>query len=296
MDRSISWRSIWTTGFPRMRGDGPRHHDSVQSFAQFPPHARGWTPDAPGMVLSPEVSPACAGMDRISRRLIVAVCGFPRMRGDGPVGRDQGGRRRAFPPHARGWTQGHVPDVRERAVSPACAGMDPMRAQRIPDATGFPRMRGDGPIAEWTLRIQGLFPPHARGWTCTILEVVPTCVVSPACAGMDRFWTTTGIGFPSFPRMRGDGPLDALYHWNDVQFPPHARGWTHFSRGELGFIWVSPACAGMDLNQANTSRFAKSFPRMRGDGPRPRADAALHHQFPPHARDGPTRPRRSAAP
>ena len=73
-----------TSGFPRRRGDGPRYAHHPVRLHQFPPQARGWTPDgAPGRGLQ-RVSPAGAGMDRASAPTAAAALGFPRRRGDGP--------------------------------------------------------------------------------------------------------------------------------------------------------------------------------------------------------------------
>ena len=67
-------------------------------------------------------------------------------------------------------------------------------------------MRGDGPVSLAASSASLGFPPHARGWTLR-----PRCsalceVVSPACAGMDLLSPDPLRAFPSFPRMRGDGP------------------------------------------------------------------------------------------
>ena len=70
-------------------------------------------------------------------------------------------------------------------------------------------MRGDGPVICRSTPRSGTFPPHARGWTHTRLTIVETEQVSPACAGMDPECSQCPAECPGFPRMRGDGPVQA---------------------------------------------------------------------------------------
>ena len=267
-----------------MRGDGPWHNPAVPMKLEFPPHARGWTLVRMVEDALVAVSPACAGMDRLcSRRSERPTC-FPRMRGDGPYRAVDGHQRVRFPPHARGWTvQGRRPG-RVHAVSPACAGMDPLCYVRCDIAVGFPRMRGDGPVEDsFTVTITE-FPPHARGWTSVTRRLATRQQVSPACAGMDHCCQWRRDFNRCFPRMRGDGPVIRVPVLPARRFPPHARGWTLLNQLRVLGSVVSPACAGMDPVRARRPEDDPGFPRMRGDGPD--VTAASHHRptFPPHAR------------
>ena len=193
-----------------MRGDGPVDTNLYLCHAWFPPHARGWT-GRRGMVLHPpRVSPACAGMDRFARAQRTPATRFPRMRGDGPSSPTTMRGTVAFPPHARGWTRWVKAMGPRSPVSPACAGMD-RRSGRLPTVSHrFPRMRGDGPLRRYERSMRHtVFPPHARGWTSCIITGENPCGVSPACAGMDRSRSCPSGPRTGFPRMRGDGPVDA---------------------------------------------------------------------------------------
>ena len=134
--------------FPRTRGDGPLRvwHREVDST--FPPHSRGWTLAPEADRLADTVSPALAGMDRMMTPPAYASRSFPRTRGDGPTTGPSARRAIRFPPHSRGWTPARASTTSSTRVSPALAGMD--LAEPIQDmiATGFPRTRGDGPLAE----------------------------------------------------------------------------------------------------------------------------------------------------
>ncbi len=225
------------------------------------PRTRG---DGPEPVTT-RVSPARAGIT-LGEKLNLAS-GFPRTRGDGPSGRAQ---HRVSPARA-----GMDPGSR---VTPARAGMDPQHCRVSPARAGMdrlvqrPTMLRFPPHARgWTLAtngrsVHGRFPPHARGWTRRV-----TCA-SPA---------------RSFPRTRGDGPLDPEV--GRPGFPPHARGWTHVpmigAPARAGMDQpVSPARAGMDRSHSIRWSTPVRFPRTRGDGPGIACVADPNRRFPPHAR------------
>ena len=104
MDRSRASAGKSGIGFPRMCGDGPCALGGSASRERFPPHVRGWTRVGAGVVDLAQVSPACAGMDRVSSPGQRLFAGFPRMCGDGPRRGSGPDGDPAFPPHVRGWT------------------------------------------------------------------------------------------------------------------------------------------------------------------------------------------------
>ena len=71
-------------GLPRMRGDRPLDPSLVWRLQAFTPHARGSTFRPQSLILSVDVYPACAGIDRDRRLLYRQTNGLPRMRGDRP--------------------------------------------------------------------------------------------------------------------------------------------------------------------------------------------------------------------
>ena len=267
-----------------MRGDGPFIVSPFGVAPLFPPHARGWTRPRSSLRTRRAVSPACAGMDRLSASSPSRSARFPRMRGDGPSCQPPGPPLRPFPPHARGWTVGMVIVDECHIVSPACAGMDRSQLRSRLGSRGFPRMRGDGPFYGLLASNTAVFPPHARGWTAHSGQTRSYSSVSPACAGMDPGSPTCDSANRCFPRMRGDGPLPPCATNPTSMFPPHARGWTR-RPGRVGaYPGVSPACAGMDPFTMSYRVLLEGFPRMRGDGPSSAALMTVAAKFPPHAR------------
>ena len=84
MDRRGGLRRAGDRGFPRRRGDGPCRDACREARRWFPPQARGWTGLLGADRVVGRVSPAGAGMDRITRRTATTCSCFPRRRGDGP--------------------------------------------------------------------------------------------------------------------------------------------------------------------------------------------------------------------
>ena len=171
---------------------------------------------------------------------------FPRVRGDGPVAGTGDAITLAFPPRARGWTLFTHGAPGPMSVSPACAGMDPSDPEGLEGSRRFPRVRGDGPEPCSLSRPHPWFPPRARGWTFVSTRANARSAVSPACAGMDPFYSSKPAKRCRFPRVRGDGPQFCERGSSLYWFPPRARGWTFFVGEAGGISEVSPACAGMD--------------------------------------------------
>ena len=290
MDPATPRRTTASTGFPRRRGDGPRVRLFAGCHSLFPPQARGWTPSARRRWRPSSVSPAGAGMDPRWRTGGFEPRSFPRRRGDGPSTRSPPPAGRPFPPQARGWTSSPTTRARGTGVSPAGAGMD-REPRRRPRRRGrFPRRRGDGPQGGVELVPDQEFPPQARGWTVPPVPHPALRGVSPAGAGMDPWMTWTSAVTAGFPRRRGDGPLQILPVRNRRQFPPQARGWTVLPALPPGRSDVSPAGAGMDPCISNSPSGDRSFPRRRGDGPRPLPIVSTETPFPPQARGWTSRP------
>ena len=169
-------------------------------------------------------------------------------------------------------------------VSPALAGMDPLRHPSRSTPCGFPRTRGDGPAQDGGQPGRLLFPPHSRGWTLIKPRHEPAALVSPALAGMDRSSRASGSGSSCFPRTRGDGPLTVPTGAIPTQFPPHSRGWTRRASRRMNAARVSPALAGMDRSGRPGAFPWSRFPRTRGDGPWSQRTCRRMSEFPPHSR------------
>ena len=284
MDRSEEHAQVRERRFPRTRGDGPTYHPPCLMLLSFPPHTRGWTLTRCDMQLPPRVSPAHAGMDPLPQARTKTGRGFPRTRGDGPVGRSPSLVPAAFPPHTRGWTGCDPGSLPSGTVSPAHAGMDLESGRRRAWLGRFPRTRGDGPGGPRCRTLRRRFPPHTRGWTFEVVGMVALEDVSPAHAGMDRRRFQWRCRTRGFPRTRGDGPSRSSTRNGPRGFPPHTRGWTSLGGSGAHPLGVSPAHAGMDLQPERAVLPQHRFPRTRGDGPLVELDQNTEEWFPPHTR------------
>ena len=91
--------------------------------------------------------------------------GFPRASGDGPVEIGMNLRSDRFPPRERGWSLGYRQAAQAQGVSPARAGMVPVRLAAKRRTTCFPRASGDGPSPKCISSLIVKFPPRERGWS-----------------------------------------------------------------------------------------------------------------------------------
>ena len=148
-----------------MRGDRPRQQVLGEYADAFTPHARGSTSPQPLSPAEIAVYPACAGIDP---RVTIAFrqrYGLPRMRGDRPWEGFGEVPVSLFTPHARGSTAHSSVTATATLVYPACAGIDLLDEIETQLKASLPRMRGDRPRMEITLRDEARFTPHARGST-----------------------------------------------------------------------------------------------------------------------------------
>ena len=172
------------------------------------------------------------------------AAGFPRMRGDVPLGSYRPSRSAKFSPHARGCSPAPGRWNPTGLVFPACAGM-------------FPRVHG---LHAGDKR----FPRMRRGCSETPLAQNATYAVFPAYAGMFRLITSNSGAQPSFPHIRGDVPITSIIPaWAPVVFPAHAEMFPCKSS------WLRPP---------------PSFPRIRGDVPAAAVLRNVKIWFSPHTR------------
>ena len=281
MFRPSAWR------FPRPRGDGPRDCAGFLVYLRFPrprgdgplagcvavrlhrvsPPTRGWTMPHKRTCVMKMGFPAHAGMDLPHVVSVIGIARFPRPRGDGPLPIEITGFDIQVSPPTRGWTLYRSNRKRICVGFPAHAGMDPMKTGAPYPSWGFPRPRGDGPVATALEKAVNAVSPPTRGWTVSA-EGAGRCRAGfPAHAGMDPLPTGSPPERQRFPRPRGDGPPFCKAKLDERAVSPPTRGWTH-DRGtdrlrEGGF----PAHAGMDLRCEMPSARVSWFPRPRGDGP-----------------------------
>ena len=101
---SGSTMTIYATllGFPRIRGDVPLSLKLHKPISTFSPHTRGCSFERISLWEPIEVFPAYAGMFPVSGRNFFPLSGFPRIRGDVPLGLTHPRVGTPFSPHTRG--------------------------------------------------------------------------------------------------------------------------------------------------------------------------------------------------
>ena len=169
-------------------------------------------------------------------------------------------------------------------VSPARAGMVPIRHAARPRRACFPRASGDGPASASGAVTQLQFPPRERGWSHKAPPPPKNYGVSPARAGMVPRPAHYSADHQRFPRASGDGPQLFAEAVVRLQFPPRERGWSRAGRSERIDHRVSPARAGMVPQGGAGAAACRSFPRASGDGPSQHRSRRPKRWFPPRER------------
>ena len=155
-------------------------------------------------------------------------------------------------------------------------------------ASRFPRTRGDVPRACATWLWAYSLPPHSRGCTWYPSHSVAIGRASPALAGMYPVHTYCVSTVGSFPRTRGDVPLEARASTHARLLPPHSRGCTAFFSTAGAVLIASPALAGMYPWPAQKAYIDHSLPRTRGDVPNAIYESVQGSSLPPHSRGCPS--------
>jgi len=230
------------------------------------------------------VSPAHAGIDPRHHVPRSDSGRFPRARGDRPIFDSGHAAPLLFPPRTRGSTARAPRRQESRSVSPAHAGIDRAFTGLRFVPFGFPRARGDRPLAFMAGKDEKRFPPRTRGSTPSTSSPAPIRAVSPAHAGIDLRLRGGIRGRHRFPRARGDRPEIRIQNLAVTTFPPRTRGSTLVLNATGSFNNVSPAHAGIDPKQLNQKMKEWGFPRARGDRPKKNRPPYVTYGFPPRTR------------
>ena len=146
-----------------MRGEDPPSSYFKYGRGGSPPHARGRRNQRYAQGQYRRITPACAGKTFPSSRPRPSARDHPRMRGEDP--RVSGVARCLVgsPPHARGRRTRRRSLLRERGITPACAGKTSAMDRESMKVADHPRMRGeDLGVGDERDELAGS-PPHARG-------------------------------------------------------------------------------------------------------------------------------------
>ena len=87
------------------------------------------------------------------------------------------------PPHARGRLEVGVHRLRDRRITPACAGKTRVRKTRKRILWDHPRMRGEDQTLRTPSPVTAGSPPHARGRRSQQKALRAAERITPACAG-----------------------------------------------------------------------------------------------------------------
>ena len=170
------------------------------------------------------VLPAYAGMFLVPKRLILNICGSPRVCGDVSLMVSRRIQQIRFSPRMRGCFQDLIDTLGRILVLPAYAGMFPSRNPCRPTRQSSPRVCGDVSGSGLRRKTVTRFSPRMRGCFLLVSWVEFYRFVLPAYAGM--FPT---ISCPTFqracsPRVCGDVSRKNRPLLRSLWFSPRMRG------------------------------------------------------------------------
>ena len=270
--------------FPRARGDAPRRTSLAYTLPQIPPRSRGCTRVRRAYRFDDRDSPALAGMHPRRIAPTSAATRFPRARGDAPLAQPIVDTIAEIPPRSRGCTPSGISGSFGGSDSPALAGMHPAQSVGHSRDPGFPRARGDAPVASTPFSVSSTIPPRSRGCTLQAVMRYEQLDDSPALAGMHPDPAAHAGTADRFPRARGDAPCRPSFRACRMTIPPRSRGCTHGIVVPLRHARDSPALAGMHPRGLGDIEGRVRFPRARGDAPRRRRVPEHRREIPPRSR------------
>ena len=107
---------------PRLRGEQINTAHLLQNTRGSPPLARGAASDNLYMLLHRRITPACAGNSLVGQVIYQLHWDHPRLRGEQMLHAVTCAQQRGSPPLARGTDVRPLARVRNRGITPACAG------------------------------------------------------------------------------------------------------------------------------------------------------------------------------
>ncbi len=184
----------------------------------------------------------------------------------------------------RGWSPLRTGRLIPFTGSPAYAGMVRNGDSKAGLCRRFPRVCGDGPLAQVDEIDALAVPPRMRGWSLMCCLFFRVTQGSPAYAGMVHTWGLQLRAKGRFPRVCGDGPHIEAGMSKVHMVPPRMRGWSPCPYPDSGQRKGSPAYAGMVLIFVRSSTPASWFPRVCGDGPDEHCQRCIPTWVPPRMR------------
>ena len=210
--------------FPRARGDRP-------SLLKSTPREEAVSPRPRGSARNPDSNdqrhlgfPAPAGIGHRRSLPRASAQGFPRARGDRPIGKGSWDRGAVVSPRPRGSALARALTKAGYKGFPAPAGIGPDFCSCTWKVQRFPRARGDRPYAIWLSAASMTVSPRPRGSALSRSRRMFRQCGFPAPAGIGPGRQRRSYAGRRFPRARGDRPLGAVNVDNILTVSPRPRG------------------------------------------------------------------------
>ena len=168
---------------PRMCGEKIPENSMLFLGGGSPPHVRGKAMAEFGEILSPGITPACAGKREGNDHGGRSGGDHPRMCGEKPAPSNHPVPSGGSPPHVRGKGEAFLVMCAGTGITPACAGKRTGSVHDRLSVRDHPRMCGEKLVEGVQDAVEWGSPPHVRGKVSGLVFCRPPSGITPACAG-----------------------------------------------------------------------------------------------------------------
>ena len=106
---------------------------------------------------------------------------------------------------------------------------------------------------------------HAIRIYTIMTNIYPWHRITPACAGITRYWTFTAVSMRDHPRLRGNHASITSNRSLLSGSPPLARESLDVGRSMSKDVGITPACAGITKRLPPYICCSRDHPRLRGN-------------------------------
>ena len=247
-----------------MCGEKLHFVQEIASNMGSPPRVRGEVQLLHDRVKQLRITPACAGRSNIISIDMSMNWDHPRVRGEKQTHIFSRIRSQGSPPRARGEVARPVAPLKNRGITPACAGRRGRAMRCFYTSRDHPRVCGEKLTGKNGAQTEKGSPPRVRGEAG-----------EPA--------------FPAFhlritPRVCGEKAVVNPKRQSGKDHPPRVRGEGETGENEGEDERITPACAGRSLNRGFCRGRSKDHPRVCGEKLYRIASASAIRGSPPRVR------------
>ena len=249
---------------PRVCGENAISSRPSRPAAGSPPRVRGKLIEVERSTGDIGLTPACAGKTAACSSRPAPSTAHPRVCGENVAG-----------------TGALTEDM---GLTPACAGKTRPDQVFLELAAAHPRVCGENRARDRDAGASAGSPPRVRGKRHPHDHTVCPVGLTPACAGKTVACSRVSSSGTAHPRVCGENSAQGdarCVRWGS---PPRVRGKPVEGLADVVQGRLTPACAGKTRTRASWTSPPRAHPRVCGENPGDRTEAATLEGSPPRVR------------